>query len=136
MKNNLLDILNLDFNPSEEEGLEMWTNFGFLEGLDDDARKEASAKMTEMSMYLINTKERYPDYVDYLVYPIIRRCVQNGGLAPYYKPHNLCRFITTTYETLRQGFWSLGVTENLDSDGEICALISYLFTSKTNEKNS
>lgn len=136
MINNLLNTIKLGFNPSEEEGLEMWNDFGFLEGLDDDAKKETAAKMTEMSIYLINTKERYPDYVDYLVYPIIRRCIQNGGLASYYKPHNLCRFITTTYETLRQGFWTLGVTENLDSDGEFCALVSHLFTSKINEKGS
>ena len=136
MKNSLLNTLKLDFNPSEEEGLEMWTDFGFLEGLDDDAKKETAAKMTEMSIYLINTKERYPDYVDVLVYPIIRRCIQNGGLAQYYQPQRLCRFITTTYESLRQGFWSLGVTDSFDSDGEVCALLSYLFTKKDDKENN
>ena len=136
MKSNLLNTLKLDFNPSEEEGFEMWKEFGFLEGLDDDIKKETAAKMTEMSIYLINTKERYPEYVDVLVYPIIRRCIQSGGLSQFYSPHRLCRFIVTTYEALRQGFWTLGTSEKLDSDGEICALISYLFTKKDDKENN
>ena len=135
MKNStLIDLLG--FNPTKEESLSMWNNFGFLEGLSEDIKQETAEKMTEMTMYLVNTKERYPDYVDVLVYPIIRRCVQSGGLSQYYSPHRLCRFITTTYETLRQGFWSLGVSENFDSDGEICALISYLFTKKDDKENN
>lgn len=136
MKNSSIITNLLGFNPTKEESLSMWSDFGFLEGLPENIKQEAAEKMTEMTMYLINTKESYPDYVDVLVYPIIRRCIQNGGLAKYYKPQNLCRFITTTYETLRQGFWSLGVSENFDSDGEICALISYLFTKKDDKENN
>ena len=135
MRNStLIDLLG--FNPTKEESLSMWNDFGFLEGLSEDIKQETAEKMTEMTMYLVNTKERYPDYVDVLVYPIIRRCVQSGGLSQYYSPHRLCRFIATTYEALRQGFWSLATSEKLDSDGEICALISYLFTKKDDKENN
>lgn len=135
MKNNLLNSI-FNIAPTEDESLKMWEEFGFLEGLDDDIKKETAAKMTEMSMYLVNTKERYPEYIEVLVYPIIRRCIQSGGLSQFYSPHRLCRFIATTYEALRQGFWSLGTSEKLDSDGEICALISYLFTKKDDKENN
>ena len=150
MKNSLLNSI-FNFNPTEEESLKMWEEFGFLEGLDGDIKKETAAKMTEMyptllvSLYhrskdiffLINyIKERYPEYIEVLVYPIIRRCIQSGDLSQFYSPHRLCRFIATTYEALRQGFWSLGTSEKLDSDGEICALISYLFTKKDDKENN
>ena len=53
MKNNLLNSI-FNFKPTEEEGLKMWEEFGFLEGLDDDIKKEFAAT----SVY---TKEKCRD---------------------------------------------------------------------------
>lgn len=137
MKNNTHDLvlhqlLNGDFNE------EKWEKLGFLEGLNDEQKTECAERFTEMAKHLMSSEYlHYNEIVETVTFPLIRRAIQNGGgLASFYTPEKMCRFITVTFETLRNGFWILRNEPDYDIQAECCAFISELFYKNRYEENN
>jgi len=137
MKSNLSElaqtqIYNGDFS------IEKWETLGFLEGLNNEQKVECAERFTEMAKHLMSSEYlHYNELVETIVFPMIRRAIQNGdGLAYFYTPEKMCRFITITFESLRNGFWVLKESGKYDVDAEYCAFISELFYKNRYEKNN
>lgn len=126
----MTDLLNTIKNCFDGS-IKIWGDLGFLEGLTENETNEVVRLFNEMTVYLVEGEHSFKneEAVEYLVYPILRRCVQHcGGVNELYSPEKLCSFIDIAQIPLTEAFQNI-ITEG-DSKAESATLITNIFSNK------
>lgn len=114
-------------NRSDEDIFSTWDKLGVLVGLSEKDAKNVAKLFEDVSIYLIENKEKYKlQTIATLVYPMIRRAYTNGGMNYFYTPERMCDMVENTFIPFTKCIekWD----NMIDKEAEYCLFFSKLFS--------
>lgn len=114
-------------NRSDEDIFSTWDKLGVLGGLNEKDAKNVAKLFEEVSIYLLENKEKYElQMIATLVYPMIRKAYTNGGMSYFYTPERMCDMVENTFIPFTKCIekWD----DMIDKEAEYCRFFSKLFS--------
>lgn len=104
------DNLPIGYNNSTE----MWEDFGFLEGLDDETKEICIKGYDKITDYLLDNDLELNTRVEVMVYPTVRKIIQENKNVEIV-PELLINMLADIYEELSK------LDKFIDVEAETCA---------------
>lgn len=130
-------LINMDLT-TPENSIPTWKKMGFLDGLIDTEKiKIISVSMSLAAKYILLVRGtimiQFDSKLEMLVFPIIRRILQNEDLNLIYDFEKISKFTGCLLTDLNENIKTFDFTFggfNIDADAEFCAIYSQNFDVK------